>query len=248
MKRFSYYVLGLILVCGGLMLAAACSSSEGGISAQETAPPVMTDAPTLASTTQPEALPTADVQAGMITAEGIAQRIVGAYLKQQALANRATSTITLGNGEVAHTTVAFMPPEAYHITGEGFEILVLDRVVWMLTEGTWQQLELDANTLVDYDVPAEIEATLREVEAVGEETLGGQDMEVYSFWATTRVNGQPTEQQFTVWIGKNDGRLYQQEITGQVMGLNPETGKSESVEAVTVMVFEYDAKIVIPEP
>lgn len=146
------------------------------------------------------------------------------------------------------TVIEFVRPGDFRMAGQGFQMIVVDGQTYIQDEGgNWlvSPIEMgdmfqglfDAYTNQEYvdSLLEDLEVTITDVVNIGEEVLNGVSTRVYSYSSQTALT--PDMSKTTIWIGVDDGLVYQQQIEQTLNG----------EDTRMTMTYEYE-DVVIEAP
>jgi hypothetical protein len=153
------------------------------------------------------------------------------------------------SGETHTTVFEYQPPDRYRVVSDGASELVgIDGKVYQRDSGPWTESPVQSTTIVDPQFTNRLEQSITNLQFVGFETLNGVPMLVFEYHSSYKIGLSPAESQTRLWIGLDDGLIYQIMIDGQVAALDHLSGVVENSQAITTIVYEYDTGIQIEEP
>lgn len=226
-----------------------------GASAPTEEPVVATEAPieepTPAPTEEPTPVQEEETEAGGESGLGPLDSIFRAQrsgLDVDAL--RMTMIIEdLDSGEPISSIFEFIKPDRFHMASEGFELIIIGEETYIKDEtGTWLESPVPMGSMLEGTIDAftddeavedllqDLEVTIDNVQSLGQETVNGKTTDVYEYTAASTFDDSIVYNK--VWIGTDDGRLYQQQIETE----------SQGVGGRTTITYEYGSDVVIEAP
>jgi len=185
-----------------------------------------------------------------LSQEAMRAQIISAFKSQNDHPHRIESVITTGDQTVT-VRIEFVPPDRYSISSpDNFyrQIIIIDQVVYGLTNNQWAKLPLNPDQLINPNALKEMEASLQDMQYLGQETLGDKKVNVFQFKSQTTIGESPVDQQNKLWVGLADGLPYKLEIDGQIATMDARTNTIQGVKALTVQTMTYDPAIKIEAP
>lgn len=155
----------------------------------------------------------------------------------------------LDTGEIVSSTFEFIRPDRFHMASEGFEIIIISDTTYIKDEsGAWLESPIPMGDMLEGTIDSftnvgtveeliqELQVSIDNVQSLGQETVNGKDTNVYSYTSTSLFNDSIDNTK--VWIGTDDGRLYQMEIESE----------SGGISGRTTITYEYGSDVVIEVP
>jgi hypothetical protein len=149
--------------------------------------------------------------------------------------------------EKIRSLIEFQPPDRRHILdtedpNDAEAYLIGDVYYWFDTESQqWNKTQMN-NSGQEAADPARTN-----FETAGEEAIDSKLVKVYQFVQTMEQYGVQITQQMKVWIGAEDGLIYQTESQGDVLGVN-DKGEAFKRPAKASCTFVYDPAIEVKIP
>lgn len=174
-------------------------------------------------------------------------------LLQSQIAYRVRSTsITSMGGEPQISMREVVAPDRMHNVGDGHEIIVIGRVMYVKKGGAWQNMGTQMSDMTDkmkqgvQDMsPEERAAALKglsgDYKTLADEVLDGMPTMVYELHSQldTHVEGVgPITTITKIWVSKSDG-LIRKEVSD---------GNEAGIKVQTTRIYEYDPNITIEAP
>jgi outer membrane lipoprotein-sorting protein len=223
MKRKTLLQIFLFLLLTGSFLAAC--------QAKTTSPAVNT--------------PTAQLDEGQMRT-----RIVAAFKGQYEHSHRIDSTITTSDQTIL-VSIEFSPPDRYSISSQDnyySQIIIVGDAVYGLADNQWTKLPMSPDQLINPNALKEMEASLQDVQYLGQEQLGDIQADIFQFKSKTTIGDGQVEQQNKLWVGVSDGLPHKLEIDGQIAAMDARSNTVQGVKAVTMQTMTYDEGIKIEAP
>jgi hypothetical protein len=240
----------LFLIAGLILLTGVGCSGETTVSppvpTTNVVAPLATNVPATAvalATAVPTAIPptaiplTATAVPALVAGDARAE-ILAAYEKSASQPYRTDSLIRASNGDI--TLVGEMlPPDSLHtiMTSADFtmEMIIIGAEGWQAINGDWHTLPVEtvqmvAATAFPAATLAQLEATLVNAQALGQQELDGRLMNVYQFESVL----EGVTSLSTVYIDAETGLPMQQEIIGDAAGVTSNTTQKISYPAITI--------------
>ena len=170
---------------------------------------------------------------------------------QKAYRVRSTSVTSMG-GQPRTGLQEFVAPDRMHNVGDGREVIVIGKTMYVKRGGEWQNMGTQMSDMVEkmkegvQDMSTEERAQATkglkaDYKSLSDEIFDGTPTAVYEMHSQmdTRVEGVGVINTVTkFWIGKADGLIRKEEIDGAEAGMK---GK-------TTRIYEYDPDIKIEAP
>lgn len=214
-------------------------------------PAVATEAPTIAPTEEPTPVQEEDAEAGGESGFSSLESIFRAQrsgLEVDALRMTMINE-DLGSGETVSSTFEFIKPDRFHMASEGFEIIIIEDTTYIKDEsGTWVESPIAMGDMFEGTIDAftneeaveellqDLEVTIDNVQSLGQETVNGKTTDVYEYTAASSFDESIVNNK--IWVGTDDGLLYQQQIETE----------SEGVRGRVTITYEYGSDVVIEAP
>lgn len=214
-------------------------------------PAVATEAPTIAPTEEPTPVQEEDAEAGGESGFSSLESIFRAQrsgLEVDALRMTMINE-DLGSGEAVSSTFEFIKPDRFHMASEGFEIIIIEDTTYIKDEsGTWVESPIAMGDMFEGTIDAftneeaveellqDLEVTIDNVQSLGQETVNGKTTDVYEYTAASSFDESIVNNK--IWVGTDDGLLYQQQIETE----------SEGVRGRVTITYEYGSDVVIEAP
>lgn len=241
----SLFIVTMLLVACGGSPAASTPTPPDPPTVAPVAPPPST-APTVAPTALP--VPTAAVPAPVPAASGSAKEAIIAAMRASLTAGpfRTQSTIVSDSGPI-NMTGELIPPDKLHTTMQAtdfaMETIVIGDQAWTKQDGVWALSPVSGQVFLQSAFAAqtveELDKTISDAQALGIETVNGEQTFVYSFTSTTDLGGTGVViSAVKLWTSAKSGLPVKQEIAGEAGG----------VKSTTVQTIEYDATLIIEPP
>lgn len=214
-------------------------------------PAVATEAPTIAPTEEPTPVQEEDAEAGGESGFSSLESIFRAQrsgLEVDALRMTMINE-DLDSGESFSSTFEFIKPDRFHMASEGFEIIIIEDTTYIKDEsGTWVESPIAMGDMFEGTIDAftneeaveellqDLEVTIDNVQSLGQETVNGKTTDVYEYTAASSFDESIVNNK--IWVGTDDGLLYQQQIETE----------SEGVRGRVTITYEYGSDVVIEAP
>lgn len=235
----SLFIVTMLLVgCGGSPAASTPTPSDPPTVAPIAPPP----------STAPTAAPTVVAPAEVPAASGNAKDAIIAALQSSFKAGpfRTQSTIVSDSGTI-DMTGELIPPDKLHTmmqaTDFAVETIVIGDQAWTKQDGVWALSPVSGQVFLQSAFAAqtveELDKTISDAQALGTETVNGEQTFVYSFTSTTDLGGTGVViSAVKLWTSAKSGLPIKQEIVGEAGG----------IKSTTVQTIEYDPTITIEPP
>jgi hypothetical protein len=155
----------------------------------------------------------------------------------------------LGSGVTTSSIFEFVRPDRFHMASEGFEIIIIEDTTYIKDEsGNWLESPVPMSDVLEGTINAftseeavdelmqDLEVTIDNVQSLGQETVNGKETDVYEYTNSSRFDDSIVYNK--IWVGADDGRLYQQQIETESAG----------VSGRTTITYEYGSDVVIEAP
>jgi hypothetical protein len=214
-------------------------------------PAVATEAPTTAPTEEPTPVQEEGAEAAGESGLRSLESIFQAQRSGLAVDALRMTMINedLESGEAFSSTFEFIKPDRFHMASEGFEIIIVEDTTYMRDEsGTWIESPIAMGDMFEGTIDAftdeaaveellqDLEVTIDNVQSLGQETVNGKTTDVYEYTAASLFDESIVYNK--IWVGADDGLLYQQQIETE----------SEGVRGRTTITYEYGSEVVIEAP
>ncbi len=214
-----------------------------------TAVPAATQAPVAATALPSTAVPAAtSVPAAAPVPSGSAKDAIIAAMQATVKAGpyRTKSTIVSDNGTI-NMIGELIPPDKLHTTMKAadfeMENVIIGDQGWIKQNGEWTVSPMSSKTMLESAFLAltaeQLDLTISDAKAVGNETVNGEPARVYTFTSTTDLGESgKVLSAVKLWVSVKSGLPVKQEIAGEAGG----------VKSNTVQTIEYDPTISVVPP
>jgi hypothetical protein len=214
-------------------------------------PAVATEGPTTAPTLEPTPVQEEGTETGGETGLGPLDAI---FQAQRSGLNVDALRLTmvnedLGSGVTTSSIFEFVRPDRFHMASEGFEIIIIEDTTYIKDEsGNWLESPVPMGDVLGDTINAftneeavdelmqDLEVTIDNVQSLGQETVNGKETDVYEYTNSSRFDDSIVYNK--IWVGADDGQLYQQQIETESAG----------VSGRTTITYEYGSDVVIEAP
>lgn len=134
------------------------------------------------------------------------------------------TTITQEHGKFIETWTAVKLPDTFHIESPNSETIVTSSDTWKRTDGEWIWLPVDASAMFKnyiFEAMNRGPDTLKDVQAIGDETLLGCVARKYRYRAEAEFMGSIVESTQELFVCRNTGlpiRVVITDATGEYRG------------------------------
>jgi hypothetical protein len=180
----------------------------------------------------------------------IRSQIVSSFKSQYEHPHRIDSTITTSDQTIL-VSIEFVPPDHYLISSQDNyypQMIIIGETVYGLANNQWAKLPINPDQLINPNALKEMEASLQDMQYLGQETLEDRPVNVFQFNSRTTIGDNPVDQQNKLWVWVTDGLPYKLEIDGQIATMDARTNTIQGVKALTVQTMIYDPAIKIEAP
>lgn len=155
----------------------------------------------------------------------------------------------LDTGETSSSIFELVKPDRFHMASEGFEFIIIGEKTYIKDDsGTWLESPVPMGNVLEGTIDAftsegkveellqDLAVSIDNVQSLGQETVNGKNTDVYEYTSTSIFDDSIVYNK--VWIGTDDGRLYQQQIETE----------SQGIRSRTTFTYEYGSDVVIEAP
>lgn len=155
----------------------------------------------------------------------------------------------LDSGETLSSTFEFIRPDRFRMDSQGFELIIIgDQTFINDGSGTWIESPVPMDDMLEGTIEAfideglieellkDLEVTIRDVESLGQETINDRNTNVYTYKSKSIFDDSFVLTK--VWVGVDDGLLYQQQVETE----------SGGIRGRTTMIYDYGSDVMIEAP
>ena len=232
----------ITMLCSGLLAANGCNGAVASPTAEQSS---ALPTPSSAALT----MPTPTGKLSETVAATAVDELFGVMRAAQARQSFRAKMEAEVNGEPRGFELEFAAPDRYHLTGKGFEFIIIGQTGYVKIENVWQQAPRDeaddSHTVNVGNAPvfwgAAAAARLKPqttVKTVSEVTAEGRPQKLFEYEMTDAL-GHRGRNFSRTWVSLSDGLPRKTEVFGDYDGV-----KSRAV----LTWLEYDAKLKIELP